>query len=673
MEKNQIWQASILLGSRKCRPDGKGGFLLKGLKTPLKHYQVLGAAFMKERELGPDGPIGGICADELGLGKTLQMLACIIANPSSDPDCKTDLLITSPALIRQWLDEIDKHVESPILETVCTYQSARERLTRGTERSLKSHNLVCTTWDEVRKSYGKAQPPPEYITREQQVLWWKDYWEENRGLLHRVQWRRCILDEAHAIKNRNSATFMAVEALEAKVRWAITATPITNSALELHPYFAFLRVKQAGRFDTFKHNFIEPQSDIANGRLHAFLRQFMLRRTYPDMLLGAPLLKLPKNHHHTIPLQFDPGEHILYLMVKTKYAKKINQFQRKGETERHRRTILTYLLRLRQMCSHPYLIQEEIEDLIDGEDIEALWRRPGKTPDMLLSIRKAFQQRKDSATGMLVEPEEIPEDDGLRDTRPIVFEFRKHLRHLKKSKRWGEALKRTLCTRCSQPCGDADPYVTSCMHLYCGECLNTLMVEAAAEGENNALCLECGVKYTESQPCEGLKELNTDSASDSGNTPRRRRRRPDNSDEPEKHDWMSLGGKMLQSTKSLAVVHQIREWMTREKNVKIIIFTQFDLMIAILARSFKEQGWGFVKYNGKMSQNSRENAIKVLRDNAKCQIMICGLKCGGFGLNLTMASKAILIEGWCVFPIAMKARNTNWPLKKVEQSRGTAV
>ena len=52
-----------------------------------------------------------------------------------------------------------------------------------------------------------------------------------------------------------------------------------------------------------------------------------------------------------------------------------------------------------------------------------------------------------------------------------------------------------------------------------------------------------------------------------------------------------------------------------------------------------------------MSQDNRKRAIETFREKKACQIMICNLKCGGSGLNLTMASRAILIDSWFNRPV----------------------
>ncbi|XRM45584.1 hypothetical protein ABZX51_008670 [Aspergillus tubingensis] len=68
----------ILEATRKftCSPrsDGKLGWNIKGMKTSLYHYQLLGAAFMRDRENSSEGPFGGLLCDIMGFGKTIQAL-----------------------------------------------------------------------------------------------------------------------------------------------------------------------------------------------------------------------------------------------------------------------------------------------------------------------------------------------------------------------------------------------------------------------------------------------------------------------------------------------------------------------------------------------------------------------------------------------------------------------
>ena len=60
-------------GRGAMKADGKGGWRLKGMESSLNHYQLLGAAFMRNRENGQNEPLGGILADEMGFGYDIHL------------------------------------------------------------------------------------------------------------------------------------------------------------------------------------------------------------------------------------------------------------------------------------------------------------------------------------------------------------------------------------------------------------------------------------------------------------------------------------------------------------------------------------------------------------------------------------------------------------------------
>jgi len=61
-------------GKGSVRSDQSGNWMVKGMTTSLRNYQVLGSAFMRRRENALEEPRGGLMADQMGLGKTLMML-----------------------------------------------------------------------------------------------------------------------------------------------------------------------------------------------------------------------------------------------------------------------------------------------------------------------------------------------------------------------------------------------------------------------------------------------------------------------------------------------------------------------------------------------------------------------------------------------------------------------
>lgn len=78
---------------------------LPGMTISLLPHQVIGVAWALERERSSDK--GGCLSDEMGLGKTVQIMSVMVANPSDDPRCKTNLIVAPLALLDQWKLEID--------------------------------------------------------------------------------------------------------------------------------------------------------------------------------------------------------------------------------------------------------------------------------------------------------------------------------------------------------------------------------------------------------------------------------------------------------------------------------------------------------------------------------------------------------------------------------------
>jgi SNF2 family DNA or RNA helicase len=79
--------------------------LLPGMAISLLAHQAIGVAWALERE--KCGDKGGCLSDEMGLGKTVQIISVVVANPSDDPGCKTNLIVAPLALLDQWKLEIE--------------------------------------------------------------------------------------------------------------------------------------------------------------------------------------------------------------------------------------------------------------------------------------------------------------------------------------------------------------------------------------------------------------------------------------------------------------------------------------------------------------------------------------------------------------------------------------
>lgn len=135
-----------------------------------------------------------------------------------------------------------------------------------------------------------------------------------------------FVTEAQVIKNHRSQTSVACRGLMAKHRWAISATPILNEIPELYPYFKFLRVPHTGSYAVFKQNFCIKGSNVCNQRLHSFLDQILIRRTYKSQLFELPIIEMPATHQETITLEFNPVERKIYDIIHKRFIRAINKW-----------------------------------------------------------------------------------------------------------------------------------------------------------------------------------------------------------------------------------------------------------------------------------------------------------------------------------------------------------
>jgi hypothetical protein len=226
-DRAKLKQASKSFGYAQVKAvDGK--WLIKGMKSTLYHHQLLGAQWMIQRELSADAPYGGLLADGMGLGKTVQTLACMVGNPPGEQDrkrgVKATLIVVPSSVIDQWLDEIRTHAEKAVFPKIMLYRSAA----KIPIEVLRDLDIVVTSYSEVMRQF----PFPDLHDRARIAeigckKWCKEA-SKSMGDLFEVYWYRVVLDEAHAIKNNSARTSLACQNLRSIYRWCLTGTPLLN-------------------------------------------------------------------------------------------------------------------------------------------------------------------------------------------------------------------------------------------------------------------------------------------------------------------------------------------------------------------------------------------------------------------------------------------------------------
>ncbi|RYP61070.1 hypothetical protein DL770_009854 [Monosporascus sp. CRB-9-2] len=292
---------------------------------------------------------GGLLADTMGLGKTVQALALILARPSRDRARKTTLVVAPLALLRQWKREIETKVKpAHKLKTLIFHGPVKRSMTVA---NLLSYDVVLTTYGKIASEYKTM------LKR-----------KSTNGLIllgDDAMFHRIILDEAHNIKNRRSVRSLAVCRLKATFRLCMTGTPFMNNTAEIYSLIRFLRIPPYNNWERFKEDIQTPlrawdedERSFAMMKLQALFRSITLRRTKNSTLDGKQILQLPESSVEKVEAIFDEDQQAFYNALESEQQLKFNKYLEIGTVGKNYAYILVLLLRLRQACCHPHLIKD---------------------------------------------------------------------------------------------------------------------------------------------------------------------------------------------------------------------------------------------------------------------------------------------------------------------------
>ncbi|KAF8062181.1 SNF2 family DNA-dependent ATPase [Lyophyllum atratum] len=384
---------------------------VKGFRDTIKllPHQIIGRAWMRDREDLTKKRTGGILADDMGLGKTIQTLTRIVEGRArkSDRDdgwSATTLVVCPLALVGQWADEIAKMAEDVSVHKHHGPTRTADPLV------LRKHRVVVTTYDVVKSEYDAysssakdesqtklkskkkaaeasdsddSSGSGEHFGRTIAAKTKKAKSPKKSALFH-VPWWRIVLDEAHNIKNEKTKGAIACCELNGKFRWCLTGTPMQNNVVELYSLIKFLRIKPLSNWDNFNTQIAKP---VKNGkgasramkRLQVVLKQIMLRRRKDQSLNGKALIDLPKRIVNVVSCPFDSSEQAFYEALEGKMESVIEKLMANNKGKSNYISVLLLLLRLRQACNHPILVAQDYQK--DADALEPKAKKSVDEPD----------------------------------------------------------------------------------------------------------------------------------------------------------------------------------------------------------------------------------------------------------------------------------------------------
>ncbi len=301
------------------------------LQQLLRDYQKIGVSWMLHLFRNR---LGGILADEMGLGKTVQALALVSllkrswSSNSRDSRKRQNLEKSSPnpslvvcpaSLVENWRRETESHC--PELNV---FTNHRERRISQLD-TLSEIDLVITSYGTLIRDLPQFEP---------------------------IEFRCIIADEAQHIKNRRTQNAKALAGLSSLGRFLLTGTPIENSVQDLVSLLDFILPGSPHAI---------PKD--ARGEERRWHEKRVLRQAGPYILRrkkSEVASELPDKIEQTLFVDMSPEQRCFYDKTKLAAETEITALERSGTSEGAlRMKTLTQLLRLRQICCDPRLLDKQ--------------------------------------------------------------------------------------------------------------------------------------------------------------------------------------------------------------------------------------------------------------------------------------------------------------------------
>ncbi|XP_062189121.1 ATP-dependent helicase rhp16-like isoform X2 [Phragmites australis] len=619
---------------------------------PLLRFQKEWLAWALVQEASPTR--GGILADEMGMGKTIQAISLVVtarrlrppgqqaAASSSAPRgppmqrVGCTLVICPVVAVIQWVQEIERHTAKGSVR-VLLHHGAK----RGTQKfDFDNYDFVITTYSTIEADYRKHIMPPkspcdycnklldpsrmkvhlkyycgpdaqrtEKQAKQQSKKWGskkakgkrrghkKDGGDElgtqSRGMspLHMVWWKRIILDEAHFIKDRRCNTARAVFALESEYKWALSGTPLQNRVGELYSLIRFLQI-----FPYSNYFCKDCNCEVLDTRMKKFCE------------CGHSTVRhfCWWNKYISKPIQWgsasDEGQRAMVLLKEKVLKGIVLRRTKKG--------------RAADLALPPKIVtlRRDSFDKNEMEFYEALYTQSCTQFDSYV-VAGTLMNNYAHIFDLLTRLRQAVD-------HPYLVAYSKTAKLCEGLKNEGMESQCGICHNMAE-----DHVVTSCDHVFCKTCL---IDYSATLG--NVSCPSCSKPLTVDLTTQNSGEKVTPNAGGrkcSGILGR-----------------LESLADFKTSTKIDALREEVRNMIEHDGSAKGIVFSQFTSFLDLIQFSLEKSGIKCVQLNGAMNIAEKRRAIDTFTDDPDCRIFLMSLKAGGVALNLTVASHVFLMDPW---------------------------
>jgi len=313
-----------------------------GLKLGLYNYQRWGVMYALANGSGI------LIADEMGLGKTLQALATALFLKDRGK-IKNALIVTPASLKFNWPIEIEKFTDE---KYVIVDGTPEERVAQWLREDvffyIVNYELLLEDLFGGKTPKQKPQETHEQKRRREATILRNKKRRRILTPVRRRTWDFVAVDEAHALKNHSSKRSKNVKQLKSGFRMALTGTPMDGRLEELHSVIDFV---MPGLLES-RTRFLQKYAVCDfYGKVKAYknidevrerLAPYFIRRLKKDVLS-----ELPDKIYENRSVVLSPAERKVYEAL----ADKGHEVTEDAEA-------FTCVLRCKQYCDHPQLIDE---------------------------------------------------------------------------------------------------------------------------------------------------------------------------------------------------------------------------------------------------------------------------------------------------------------------------
>ncbi len=294
---------------------------INGLKDVLRPYQVSGFQWLNYLS---EVKWGGILADDMGLGKTVQALSFMQYYKKEHGKLRS-LVVCPTTLIYNWENEIKKF--TPNLTYHIHHGATRAR----DKETLEKPDVIITTYGTLRSDIK---------------------------LLVTVDLDYLVLDESQSIKNPSSKVTRAASLLNAKHRLCMSGTPLQNNTFDIYAQMNFLNPGMLGSMEYFRQEFAIPIDKFGEqerkDHLKKILYPFILRRTKEQVAKD-----LPDKTETILYCEMEDEQRSIYDAYRNDFRNQILGTIEAQGINKSQLTILQGLMKLRQICDSPAILNED--------------------------------------------------------------------------------------------------------------------------------------------------------------------------------------------------------------------------------------------------------------------------------------------------------------------------